>query len=371
MKSKLCILLHQIGPYHHARLNALAQIFDVLVIEIRAKSTEYYWTNLNHGECNYRVFRAQGKNEILNIYSQNEIDFFLTYGWNESEYLFTVLYAKQRSKLVFTCSDTIYSKKKRLWVLELFKSLIIKSFDGFLVAGKQSKDYILRYDKKAIIETPFDVIDNSAFKIPVDWKVKTHKILCVARFIREKNLLELIDGYAQYHACSRNKLSLEIVGDGELKGQICARIHSLKLGEYVSVISWVDNKEMPRLLHSAQCLILPSVSETWGLVVNEAMAAGLPVLVSSKCGCASDLVKHNENGFVFEPTKDSVSDVLNAFAELSESQKKMMGQKSEQIIAQYSLENHATAMVRLLQSSNSSSLSMAQRLLLFAFIFRR
>jgi len=63
----------------------------------------------------------------------------------------------------------------------------------------------------------------------------------------------------------------------------------------------VDYQDLPALYGLARVLVLPSVAEPWGLVVNEAIACGLPVLVSQGCGAAADLVENGQNGFVFDP----------------------------------------------------------------------
>jgi len=63
----------------------------------------------------------------------------------------------------------------------------------------------------------------------------------------------------------------------------------------------VQYPDLPEFYRVASACILASVSETWGLVVNEAMASGLPVLVSHRCGCVPDLVQEGVNGFTFDP----------------------------------------------------------------------
>jgi glycosyltransferase involved in cell wall biosynthesis len=84
----------------------------------------------------------------------------------------------------------------------------------------------------------------------------------------------------------------------------------------------------------ASALILPSLVEPWGLVVNEAMQSGLPVLVSTHCGCAPDLVREGENGLTFDPTdEDSMVGCLTRFFEMSADARAAMGQCSRTIIA--------------------------------------
>jgi glycosyltransferase involved in cell wall biosynthesis len=86
------------------------------------------------------------------------------------------------------------------------------------------------------------------------------------------------------------------------------------------------------------------------LVVNEAMAAGLPVIVSKRCGCAEDLVRPGENGHLFDPNQpDELPDLLSAMSSSNAETRAAMGQSSHQIIAGYSLEQWADEVARIIQ----------------------
>jgi glycosyltransferase involved in cell wall biosynthesis len=91
--------------------------------------------------------------------------------------------------------------------------------------------------------------------------------------------------------------------------------------------------------------VLPSkYGETWGLVVNEAMASGLPVLVSDQCGCAAELVEDGVNGFVFDPENNlSLSYTLQKFLSLADEARNAMGKRSEAIIRNWSLDRFSQA----------------------------
>jgi glycosyltransferase involved in cell wall biosynthesis len=89
-------------------------------------------------------------------------------------------------------------------------------------------------------------------------------------------------------------------------------------------------------------LVLPSVSDQWGLVVNEAMAAGLPVLVSSRCGCAPDLVCEGGNGFAFDPENiEALAGRLAQVAGLDQARRAAMGRRSREMIKSFSPEAFA------------------------------
>ena len=97
----------------------------------------------------------------------------------------------------------------------------------------------------------------------------------------------------------------------------------------------------------AKCLVLPSRREPWGLVVNEAMAAGLPVIVSRQCGCAENLVTPN-NGFLFSPDdQKTLTDCLAELENKSGSERLAMGQASRTIIAAFSLQRWVSEVERL------------------------
>jgi glycosyltransferase involved in cell wall biosynthesis len=95
----------------------------------------------------------------------------------------------------------------------------------------------------------------------------------------------------------------------------------------------------------ANCFILPSVSEPWGLVVNEAMACGLPVLVSDRCGCCPELVKGDVNGWTFDPCSESaLVDLMVRMTGMPEPRRAQLGQASQAIVAEWGLERHARSL---------------------------
>lgn len=96
--------------------------------------------------------------------------------------------------------------------------------------------------------------------------------------------------------------SLVVLGDGPLRSDLCSLISDLSLQDSVLLPGFKQYDELPGWYARAGAFVHASTTEQWGLVVNEAMAAGLPVLVSNRCGCAPDLVQEGVNGYTFDPT---------------------------------------------------------------------
>ena len=111
------------------------------------------------------------------------------------------------------------------------------------------------------------------------------------------------------------KMRLWIVGDGPLRGELesFVRIHSLP----VRFLGFVNQNEMPAVYASADCLVLPSNGEeTWGLVVNEAFACGLPAIVSGEAGCAPELITEGRTGWTMRtPDADELAGLFRKAAE--------------------------------------------------------
>jgi glycosyltransferase involved in cell wall biosynthesis len=126
------------------------------------------------------------------------------------------------------------------------------------------------------------------------------------RFITKKNLPGLLHGFAGYRkVAGLDPWDLVLLGDGPLRSEVERLIEELGLCGAVHLRGFKQYADLPTYYGLAQAFVHASTSEQWGLVVNEAMAAGLPVLVSDRCGCAPDLVADGRNGFTFPPRDHS------------------------------------------------------------------
>jgi len=124
-----------------------------------------------------------------------------------------------------------------------------------------------------------------------------------------------------------------LVGDGPERRHLKRLIRRLGLNN-VFLFGFQRQEELPKFYGVSDALVLPSMDEPWGLVVNEAMAAGLPVWVSNRAGCAPDLLEDGGNGCSFNPMDvDSIAAALARFSLLTEEQLLRMGSRSRDLIA--------------------------------------
>jgi glycosyltransferase involved in cell wall biosynthesis len=350
-------LVQKLGPYHHARLAAWARLAPgaMTAIEFRPADAVYAWTSVKE-IGGYMRRQIHSREELCRALDELRPQVVVCVGYADPEINQAVAWALQREVPLVTCSDSTYEDEPRSWAKEAFKRRIVSVFDAALVAGRRAHDYLeslgLRGDRRF---QPWDVVDNSYFERGAELsrkdepasrerlKLPTRYFLCVARFIPKKNLQRLIEAYARYAILAGHEAwSLVLSGTGPLGPELRADVDAAGFNKQVHFPGFLQYPDLPAFYGLAGAFVLPSVSDQWGLVVNEAMAAGLPVLVSSRCGCAPDLVREGENGFTFDPENiEALAGQLTQMAGLDQARRADMGRRSREIITAFSPEAFA------------------------------
>jgi len=166
---------------------------------------------------------------------------------------------------------------------------------------------------------------------------------------------------------------LVLLGDGPEKSEVAEAIEAHDVADSVHLPGFEPYNRLPSYYGLAGAFVHASTREEWGLVVNEAMASGLPVLVSEQCGCAPNLVTEGENGYTFDPYDvPALAEYLRKFAQSPEDRQKM-GEESAERIKDYApaafgsgLHHAAEAAVK----EGSPSLSFVDDLLIKGLIYR-
>jgi len=250
--------------------------------------------------------------------------------------------------------DSTANDHCRVWYKELIKKLFIRSCNGAFVYGAKAKEYLMQLGmplEKIFVR--YQATHNQEITaIHANYRkcrdekqgrigLKKYNFIYVGRLSHEKNINRLMVAFAHVKrsVIAAGEWGLIIVGDGPLRQQLQAATTSDTV--FVGGKSW---REVPEYYALADVCVLPSTSEPWGLVVNEAMVCGLPVIVSDRCGSAPDLVVDGENGFTFDPYSEAeLVERMRYFVEHPERIGEM-GAESLRIISNYTPESSARQM---------------------------
>lgn len=197
-------------------------------------------------------------------------------------------------------SDRLHSFNAIQLMYKSYKNLLIYLTDGFLSYGIKSNDYLFRFGvNKSQIQSYLNTFDRSKFHLYSHHKCsnKIPYLLFVGRLSEEKNIESLIN-LGRLFKIDNFNCQIRIVGDGSEFGSFKRIVFEEKLPIILEGAKKWD--QLGPIYESAAAFILPSLNETWGMVANEALEFGIPVICSSACGCADDLIINEFNGLVID-----------------------------------------------------------------------
>jgi glycosyltransferase involved in cell wall biosynthesis len=189
---------------------------------------------------------------------------------------------------------------------------LLRFFDRFLAIGEANRTFYANagVPEDRIFPCPY-FVDNERFaaraaelepervRLRAEWRIpeRAFCLLFAGKLVPKKAPLDLLRAIARARGHGAS-VHLLVVGTGELMGEAKALAASESLP--VSFAGFLNQSDIPKAYVAADCLVLPSeAGETWGLVVNEAMACGIPAIVSDRVGCGPDLVTEGRTGAVF------------------------------------------------------------------------
>ena len=289
-------------------------------------------------------------------------DCVLVPGYYTAPGLSAALWAKWHRKKSVLMTESTQGDHQRSWSKELFKGALLRSlFDWAIAGGHPHARYLQALGFPAErIGRYYDVVGNDFFyteclalrraRVAAEFGLPSRYFLYVGRLAPEKNVDGLLEAYCDYRQ-GGGSWPLVIVGDGPLALTLRARAEACPFAAEIVFAGHKGHRELPPYYAFASCFILPSTREPWGLVVNEAMASGLPVIVSERCGCAEDLVVPGKNGFVFNPAVNGeLSGCLSLISTLAPDHLELMGQRSHERISTYSPQNWAAEVARIVKA---------------------
>ena len=394
-RPRVAILFERFGPYHVARLNFAARLVSLQGVELSAADRTYAWRPTCGLESFPRHLISDDVNmeptgrlirRIGEILSTLRPDVVAIPGWSHRGALAALLWCQRRHiPAILMTESTARDAARRPWK-EAVKRRIVARFSAALAGGEAHIAYLreLGMPPERVFDG-YDVVDNDHFACAAEATrrrpaaarrrlgLPERYFLASCRFVEKKNLFGLLEAFGRYRdRAGPQPWHLVLLGDGQLRPRLLEWVAERGLQEFVHLPGFHQYETLPAFYGLAGAFVLASTSEPWGLVVNEAMAAGLPILVSDRCGCALDLVVPGVNGYRFDPFDLERLANLMLHVASDDCDRQALARAGRAIIAEWTPERfarnlHRAAIVALATPAGAGSVT---RLLLRLLILR-
>jgi glycosyltransferase involved in cell wall biosynthesis len=252
------------------------------------------------------------------------------------------------------CESTASDQRGGRRLVESLKESFLRGCDGFVVPGKSAMEYVRKMDtlSRRIFVAP-NAVDVNLFsrggqmartreeRRRGELGLPQRYFLFVGRLVEAKGVLDLLRAYEELSAELRAEVGLVLAGDGPQRAEFESVARSIFPGT-IHFAGFVHRDELAGYYSLAECFVFPTHTDPWGLVVNEAMACGLPVICTQVAGCAADLVRGNGRIVAVRDARQlarAMQEVATD-AELRE----RMSRESKELIQQYSPEDCAAGL---------------------------
>lgn len=329
---RVALVWEQFAPYHVDRCAAVARRLagraDLACVEIVPKSDRYRWevSGAVEGARKHVLFPGRKAESVSRLaryralYRQLADADTVVLGLASSDPDVALLAARLRSKgaAVHFSSCSKADDYPRSPLGEMAKKALLRSYDGGIVAGRRSFEYYRGLGVPSdALRLGYDTLSTRRLRDLADgveapeWADRP--FLFLGRFVEKKAIDVLLEAYARYRTVYSNPRALVLAGDGPLRGALEARAEALGIGAFVRWTGFLDAPSSAKEIARAVALVLPSREEQWGLVVNEAVALRIPVIVSRQVGARDLLVEDGKSGFVVDTgSADALATAMQA-----------------------------------------------------------
>ena len=296
---------------------------------------------------------------------KNQYDALFVHSYAYATHILAILAARLKGVKVLVRSDLnllVGCPWRRRLLKRLLLPLFFKLIDGFMAIGKLNREYYEHYgaSKDKLYLAPYAVNNEWFFAqrdlyLPQKQKLKEELgippegkvILYAAKFLKLKRPIDLIRAFERLNLPDA---FLVMVGDGEERPACEDYVKARKL-QGVYFVGFKNQSELPKFYAMADVFVLSSKGDMWGLVLNEAMCFGLPVIATDQVGAAYDLIRHGENGFVY-PVGDieGLSAYLKRILKDDELRAKM-GKVSLEIIKKWGFRENIKALLEVIEGN--------------------
>lgn len=367
---KIALLWTQFSAYHVDRCEVVGRQLgdraEVIAVEVATSSTEYAWSPSGAiGSARKITLFPDQAYELVGFWQRLRAQWIalrrcdmvcVGVAYSTPDIIVLTFLLRIFGVKVILMTDSKLDDFQRRVERELLKSIVLIPYVGAIVSGVRTMDFVrfLGMRQRPIL-LGYDTVGLSrvlhmggGVPAPGGLPHAARPFVFVGRFVPKKAVSFLIDCYARYIALAGDAAHrLVLVGAGQTEGEVRSRIAAHGLQGQVDLKGFLQASEVAIELGRGLALILPSTEEQWGLVVNEALAFHLPILVSDNVGARDSLVRNLVNGFVVEP--GSVEGMARAMLALSDEERwREMTAGSAQLAHHASADRFAEAVDQML-----------------------
>ncbi len=381
----IVVIFYNIGGYHAARLRAAyaacqQQGWSLTAIQVTDNTKEHPWGDVEReitfplktllpvattSPSTDRSPKSTFPASLLpSCLDELQPDIVTIPGWGLPIARAALAWCQRHRVPAILMSESKWDDEKRQWWKEQLKYwLYVRKYDAALVGGKLHRDYLIELGfPRDRIFLGYDTVDNDYFaqrakvarQDPIAARQRQSNIpsrsyfIAVTRFIKRKNVARLVEAFAAYRqdVGEDRAWNLVICGSGEEEPAIRKIVAEKELHDCVHLPGFIPYQAIGDWYGLANAFVHPAVQEQWGLVVNEACAAGLPILCSRTVGACHELVHDGHNGLLFEPESDrDMTRALLAMHQLDSDARIRMGHFSQTMVANYGCQNFAEGLI--------------------------
>ncbi len=371
----IVVIFVNIGSYHAARLRSVysacqQKAWKFTAVQVTDDTLEHPWGDLEQeitfplktllakdDTSSYAERAAAALPPFLDNLQPNAV---VIPGWGFPVSRAALSWCKRHKVPAIVMSETKWDDEHREWWKEKLKFwLCISKFDAALVGGNLHRDYLVKLGFPGDrIFLGYDAVDNDYFTQqaeiarldPAAAKRREPGIpakpyfIVVTRLLKRKNVFRLVEAFAIYQqqVSPEQAWDLVICGSGEEETTIRNLIVEKQLQDCVHLPGFISYQAIGDWYGLANAFVHPALQEQWGLVVNEAAAAGLPILCSHTVGAAYELVDDSRNGLLFNPeSTQDITRTLLTIHQMNPDLRAEMGKLSQKIVANFSPQTFA------------------------------
>lgn len=319
---KIIFVWENLGPSHFDRVRAFRNCaeIDASAIEFFASSATYDWERGNQDDLRCQTllpgversgFFALCARLLKALWREKPDAVFLCHYHEPAVFLASVA-LRIAGTPVFAMIDSKFDDKPRSLWREALKAMLLAPYHGAIAGSRRTAEYLrflgLRGRPVVLSYNCLDVARLRALAGVADRAVAhaDRDFLAVARLVPEKNLDLALRSFALWQKDAVHPRRLRILGGGPHEAMLRVRAAKLGIAGQVSFEGHADARTVAEAMRDSLALVFPSIQETFGFVVIEALAQGLPVLVSPAPGAVDGLIDNGINGWIVAPDRPEI-----------------------------------------------------------------